>query len=157
MKFDIIKGYGDEFIEMIKPHCTRIETAGSIRRKAADCKDIEIVCIPVSYKLENFLFTLKHKGIIWYTKNGRLYKQIKWKSCTIDLFIANEKNFGWIYFIRTGPKEWNIRAIARLKKFNVHSDNGYLRSSAGNIIETPQEQDIFDLLQCNPVEPERRH
>lgn len=33
-------------VELLTPHCERIDVAGSIRRKKQEVGDIEIVCLP---------------------------------------------------------------------------------------------------------------
>jgi DNA polymerase/3'-5' exonuclease PolX len=40
------KRLADCLVKAIAPYCERIEIAGSVRRKKADVKDIEIVAIP---------------------------------------------------------------------------------------------------------------
>ena len=39
-----------QLVHVLKPHCARIEIAGSIRRMKAQVGDIEIVCIPKPYE-----------------------------------------------------------------------------------------------------------
>ncbi|MCX6753734.1 MAG: hypothetical protein NTV03_01615, partial [Candidatus Nomurabacteria bacterium] len=39
----------EALLEELKPHCARIAVAGSVRRKKADCGDIELVAIPKPY------------------------------------------------------------------------------------------------------------
>lgn len=46
MTYEKAKVVGDAVVELLRPHCERIEIAGSIRRRKARVKDIEIVCIP---------------------------------------------------------------------------------------------------------------
>src|SRR3989344_1789872 len=36
-------------VEQLRPHCIRIEIAGSLRRKKSEVKDIDIVAIPKPY------------------------------------------------------------------------------------------------------------
>jgi len=157
MKYDIIKPYADELLNIFKPFCDRIEIAGSIRRKQPDCKDIELVVIPSTWRLEGWFRNAKFTEGFWVTKEGPLMKQFKWKGKMVDLFICTPQNWGWIYFIRTGPKDWNIRAVNRLRKHNIISHEGKLRDiTTRTIIETPEENDIFDLLKCGFIEPERR-
>jgi len=156
MKFEVIKNYSEELQQMLKPYCLRLEIAGSIRRQMPECKDIDIVCIPDKYRLEEFLKLQGNKTGIRFEKNGSLYKRFKYKSNDIDLYIGNKNNFGWLYFIRTGSKEWNQRALIQLKKHNITSENCQLFRPFNETVPTPEEQDVFDLLECNFVEPQRR-
>ena len=40
------KKWADRIVEILAPHCDRIEIAGSIRRQKPTIGDIEVVCIP---------------------------------------------------------------------------------------------------------------
>lgn len=163
MKYEIILPYAVEMCKELKQYCEVIHIGGSIRRKSPDdIKDIEIVCIPNKFYLEEHLNYMKHSGSIRFIKNGGLYKQFKWRSQTIDLFIANKNNWGWIYFLRTGSKDFNARFLYHYKLHNkipAHlkgSEDGYLRDAAGQKVFTPDEKDVFDLAGWNFVEPEHR-
>lgn len=156
MKLEVIKKYAEELQQMLKPYCLRLEIAGSIRRQMPECKDIDIVCIPDSYKLEEFLKLNSAKLGIRFEKNGSLYKRFMYKSNSVDLYIGNKNNYGWLLFVRTGSKEWNQRALIRLKSSNITSENCQLFRPFTEKITTAEEQDVFDLLQCNFIEPRRR-
>lgn len=163
MKYEIILPYAVELCNDLKPYCIKSEIAGSIRRESPECKDIEIVCIPHKFYLEEHLNYLKHSGKIRFIKNGAKYKQFKWKSATVDLFIAAPDNWGWIYFIRTGSSDFNLKYLSHYRRMqkipdnNKCSDDGYLRDSAGNMVFTHDEQDVFDLVGWNFTEPKYRH
>lgn len=171
MRLEIILNYAIELKTLQSPVCQRIEIAGSIRRKAPECKDIEIVCIPDKWKLEQLLNNMKAHSKIFFVKNGKSYKQFKWSGQTIDLFICKPENWGWIYFIRTGNDNWNKKALQhyrRVYKFPEDrnadgsykvkaSHEGFLLDVNGNRINTPEEKDVFDLLEMPFVEPQYRN
>jgi DNA polymerase (family 10) len=157
MKLEFIREYAKELVALFKPCCIRIEIAGSIRRQKEECKDIELVCIPDRWKLEVYLKGLANKGRIIFKKNGQAYKQFKWRGIMIDLFIAHADNWGWIFMLRTGSKNYNIRLVNALKKrYGIVSKNGYLYNKAGEKLTIREEQEVFDLLKCNFIEPVNR-
>ncbi|MBE2217992.1 MAG: hypothetical protein IAE90_07315 [Ignavibacteria bacterium] len=155
MKYDYIKIYSDEILQILKQGCRQIEIAGSIRRKMPECKDIDLVCIPDRYFLEKILLEMKRSNPGTFTSFGSLNKRFRFKAVNIDVYIADEKNFGWIYYMRTGPVDWNKRTLMRLAKFDVTAHNGYLFKN-GTIIRVENEQTVFDLLKVGFIEPERR-
>lgn len=157
MQYEFILKTANQIKAKLAPYCERIEIAGSVRREVTECKDIELVAVPDKYRLEQYLIEMKHKNLFIFYKNGAKYKQFKYSGVTIDLFLAENNNFGWIYFIRTGSKAWNIRAIKALEKKGIVSEGGYLRNkSTKEKIITPLEQNIFDLLGCKFWEANRR-
>jgi DNA polymerase/3'-5' exonuclease PolX len=46
MKLDEAKAIAEGLVEGMRPYCARVEIAGSIRRRKAEVKDIEIVAVP---------------------------------------------------------------------------------------------------------------
>ncbi len=165
MKLEFIHSYAVELSQLLQPYCKKIVIAGSIRRKKPDdIKDIEIVCIPDKWKLEEFFINEKKSNpyTFNFTKNGSAYKQFTWKSQKVDLFISKPDNFGWIYFIRTGSAEFNAWYLSLYRKKygitgnNKASDGGYLRDTLGRKVITPDEITVFDLIDRPFVEPENR-
>jgi DNA polymerase/3'-5' exonuclease PolX len=73
----------------------------------------------------------------------------------LDLFIAGADNFGIIYAIRTGSAEFTTALVTHAKKVGVPSVDGYLTRD-GERLATPEERDVFDLLNLEYVEPEQR-
>lgn len=46
MELTAAKRYAEQLAEWVSPYCTRVQIAGSVRREAAVCHDIDLVCIP---------------------------------------------------------------------------------------------------------------
>lgn len=161
MKYESIKRYADELVEILRSYCIRIEIAGSIRRQVPECKDIDIVCIPDKYKLEQFLkFEARDK--IFIKMNGPFYKRLTYCSQMVDLYIAKPDNWGWIFLIRTGSAKFNVKLLTYYKnlyKFpegQAASTSGYLLDVDGKPIATPEEKDVFNLLKVEFIEPTKR-
>lgn len=91
----------------------------------------------------------------------------------IDLFFAAPENFGWIFVMRTGPKEFGEFCIGRWKTLagigreEKGSSGGYLqlpirtpvRTGQGRCfvpVPTPTEKSLFDLLAMPVIAPEDR-
>ena len=46
MRLDEATAIAERVVEILRPHCDRIEVAGSVRRGKPEVGDIEVVCIP---------------------------------------------------------------------------------------------------------------
>ena len=154
------KKIADSIVELLRPHCDRIEIAGSIRRKKSIVGDIEIVAIPKPYDtglFESGIATVVNR---WKKVKGDLpckYTQrILPEGIKLDLFFAEPGNFGLIYAIRTGSAEYSHKVLATgwVKK-GYKSEGGYLYND-GRQREIPEEEDLFRLIGIPFVEPELR-
>lgn len=163
------KTIADSVVARLAPSCQRIEIAGSIRRQKAEVGDIEVVAIPNfetdmfgavsdNHQLDNVDWSRFGKPI----KNGHKYKQIELnEGVNLDLFIVTPPaQWGVVFMIRTGSAEFSHRLVAK-KSFGGLLP-GYLKVqdgaiwSSNHIIETPEEQDVFDLLGVSYIEPKER-
>ena len=117
--------------ELLRPHCTRLNLAGSIRRLRPEVKDIEIVCEPKREILKdlfgwdeghitdiNFIEALAAITDIIIKGNveGR-YMQIKTTSSIcpgiyLDLFMPQPEDYYRILAMRTGSWEHSQQKIA---------------------------------------------
>lgn len=159
----------NEVKDLLAPFCERIEIAGSIRRQKSEVKDIEIVAIPKPYETGLFCSGLATVVEEWEAIKGQLeYKgRPGVKACKytqrrlpngmiLDLFFANATNWGYIFALRTGPSEFNIsRLIPAAKKQGYHFMNGYLHYGK-KAIPTPEEADLFKILQLPFIAPVAR-
>ena len=150
----------EEIIEIIKPYCSKLEIAGSVRRKKEFVKDIElVVTTPNVNILKNKLglYLLKENKIP-FLKAGNKYVNFLYKGYKFDLFISDEDNFGLTFLIRTGSAEFSTRMLAQWKRVTEGgaSVNGYLHDKSGIKYLTPTEKSVFELLKLDFIEPEFR-
>lgn len=151
-------------LEELKPHCTRIEIAGSLRRKKNEVGDIEIVIIPLPYStglLESGIATVinkweKVKGELEYGKT-KYTQRILPEGIKLDLFIAEEGNWGSIFAIRTGSAEYSHKVLANgWVRQGFKSQDGYLYRN-GEKYEVREEKDLFRLIGIPYMNPEDRN
>jgi len=128
----------DRLIYKFEPNCWRVAVAGSIRRGEALVRDIEIVAQPKQQidglfsgqkrsLLDPVLDNMKLFGHLDTLKDGPKYKQFKLISTRVpinlDLFIANEENWGLILAIRTGPAAFSKRMVTPRRRGGLlHND-----------------------------------
>ena len=127
MLYSTAKRIADHLVELLRPHCIRIEIAGSIRREQEVIGDVEICLIPKPY--ETGLFTSGIASVLnpWEKVKGELvygkckYTQrivpdeivgVKGKRVALDVFIACEENWGLIFAIRTGSSDYSHKVLA---------------------------------------------
>lgn len=148
-------------VEQLRPHCDRIEIAGSIRRRKEMVKDIEIVAIPKPYSTGLFESGIATVVNQWAKVKGDLpckYTQrILPEGIKLDLFLAEPGNWGNIFAIRTGPADYSHKILAtRWVQRGFKSVEGFL-SRAGKKYEMREEIDLFNLVGLPYVEPENRN
>lgn len=160
MQLQKAKKIAENILEQLKPHCERIEIAGSIRRLKPEPKDIEIVAIPKPYDVglfESGIATVVNK---WEKVKGELpckYTQrILPDGIKLDLFFAMPENWGLIFAIRTGSADYSYKVLAsRWVKFGYKSENGILTRD-GEKYPVREEIDLFKMLNLEWVEPTER-
>ena len=149
-------------LQLLEPHCERIEIAGSIRRKKAECGDIEIVCIPKPYEVGLFASGVALVINNWHKVKGELpckYTQrILPGGATLDIFFAEPDNWGYIFAIRTGSADYSYKVLAsRWKQFGYHGKEGMLHDADNNPVPIREEIELFNLLNLNYLDPEKRN
>ena len=153
-----------EIAEKVKaelaPHCERIEIAGSIRRIKPDVGDIEIVATPKPYDVGLFESGIATVVKQWKKVKGELpckYTQrILPEGIKLDLFFAEADNWGNIFAIRTGSKDYShLELASRWSSMGFKSEGGYLFRD-GERIAVREEEDLFKLLGLRYVSPELR-
>lgn len=158
-----------DIVGRLRQYCKRIEIAGSVRRRKPEVGDIEIVAIPLpTVDLFGVEMYEPHQldEVDWsdfgrLVKNGHKYKQIEMGRCNLDLFIVTPPaQWGVQFIIRTGSAEFSHRLVTAKQYGGMMP--GYLKVKDGaiwsnnHIVETPEEQDVFDLIGAEFVPPPAR-
>jgi DNA polymerase/3'-5' exonuclease PolX len=152
----------------LEPFCSRIVVAGSVRRRVATVKDIELVAEPL--EIEDGLFgetrlnTLEIREIAallgHMTKGGDKYVQVEDILCsglTLDLFIVTPPaEWGTILAIRTGPADYSHLAVTRIRDRGWRCHEGRITDGRGGHIPTPHEADFFFAADMPMLPPEQR-
>ena len=142
MEYQRAKQAADYLLKQLKPHCEKIEIAGSIRRlKQTGIKDVELVAIPKTEKSglfgnsetrsDGFIKAVRSLGtIVKRVPKSDEYRtaatdpatanfiQVQGKSGIIlDLFIAPPENWGMVFLIRTGPADFGGKIMGKMNKW----------------------------------------
>ena len=156
-------------IKHLRPSVRRIAIAGSVRRRKPRVGDIELLCEP---EMQGDLLdgeipltdAVKHG--LWQI--GTWVRGASRQMIITDLFdnpgvrldvylVWPPSQWGVQMLIRTGPRDFSQRAVTRLRSFGTPSENGrILDLKTGKTIDTPEEEDVFRLLKCPPIPPEKR-
>lgn len=152
-----------EIVQKLKPYCSQIEVAGSIRRKKPFVHDIDIVLIPANQG--QLLLALRALGQI---KSGagkllRIDIPTSFGGCSVDFYIATPETWATLLLIRTGSKEHNIKlcSLARQKGMILHADgSGLFKMPPGISVKRmagDTEESIFQALGLTYKKPEERN
>ena len=166
-------------IRQLEGSCVRIEIAGSIRRGVDQVGDIELLCIP-SWRQTKNLFgdvveikslldercaDLVARGVLDYRPNingvvtfgpQNILMTLRGTGIAVDIFSTSLTNWGMSMVVRTGPKDFNIRLMARFQKLGMrgHAYGGV--TPGAEEIPCPTEEGVFRLLQWPYKPPEAR-
>lgn len=115
MEYLQAKVIADGLVRELAPFCSKIMIAGSIRRKAAEVKDIEIVLTRIPAKLYEFKLAIDKYRIVKGEAVGRYTQRIIAAgdhSIAVDFFMPRPEDYFRQLAIRTGPAEFSHKALA---------------------------------------------
>ena len=116
MELKTAQAMATAIIARLAPYCSRIQVAGSIRRKASNPKDIDLVMIPSDPW--NLYAEIKSLGNL--KTDGDKSKHLIINGDQVDVYFATEETWATLLLIRTGSKENNIRLASKAKKQGWH-------------------------------------
>lgn len=141
----------------LAPYCTHCAVAGSIRRRKAEVKDIELVCCPAPAQYADFLAALRNLAIIKGKPTGSArYVRVSLRDIEADIFITTPPQWGWILLLRTGSADFNQRLLAALRALGVTSKEGRLWRDGSTAVPTPHEEAVFAAAGLTFIYPEDR-
>lgn len=166
----------DKLVKLVRNSVSRVEVAGSIRRKKANVKDIELVVIVKDYtrlykslaKAGRFIKPGTPEIIDWPPKHGAKYvRMLLNEGIKLDLFIANPDNWGALLCMRTGSATDSNGDVfagfipAMFKRWKKVSGGGKMSGCQpmmpdGLLLAVAEEEDFFELCGVEWVKPELR-
>lgn len=135
---------------------TKLEIAGSIRRRKETCKDIDLLVISKKPKEIMNYFTTLHEVKHVLAKGETKSTVILNSGIQADVRVLDEKSFGAALQYFTGNKDHNValRTIAIKKGYKL-SEYG-LFDRKGKYIAGRTEEDVYKKLGLQYIEPELR-
>jgi len=151
LPLELAEEFALRYLQLLRPHCHRIELAGSIRRRKPMVHDIEIVCIE-RYAGAAFAVLSQYRSSQrippkqFWRCNGPRYKCFLDRrspsagggteggvslDVQVDLFITEPQRWGWTYFIRTGSQDWNKAHLQRIRGMGYLIENNRLLAHVG--------------------------
>lgn len=149
------KSIAQEIVARLKPHCQRIEIAGSIRRGKSWVRDIDIVLIPQNQgRLAMELVSMGK-----FKANGRKVARLEYKGIPVDFYFATPDTWATLLLIRTGSAGHNrkLASLAKRRGWHLYADGKGLFDNQGTRIAGDSEESFFQALGIPYLEPAKRN
>ena len=158
-------------IAKLRPNCTRIEVAGSLRRMKSQVGDIELMIVPTEAlyaQLDALLEAgkIRHTGPKLWGEKLRSFNMTTTGSNPLnvqfDLFLQPDPaTWGINMMIRTGCSEFSTRMVTKRSIGGLCPDcytvkNALVWDQDGVALDTPEEADVFRLWGLEMPSPEER-
>lgn len=160
---------------MFAGYFRRWEIAGSCRRGKAEVGDVEHVVLPLHVEAlrikineltfdPNDIFSddrapfLKHVYCNGTNRWGDKYRGLSFRGFAHEIFMADEKNFGSVLALKTGPAEFSEMLVTVLKRNGrLHHADGYVKyTKDGAIYSVPTEEAFFEACKVKWIPPAQR-
>jgi len=149
----------EEVKKLLEPFCTRIEIAGSIRRRDPNPKDVDILCIPEVgeefLQAINIMSALSERYQV--TRSGdRILNFVTQDRVTCHVYFCTLNEWGAILLFLTGPHGSNIglRIKARKKGWTLNQYGLWCEDK--RVPRTNTEREIREALDVEWKEPWER-
>ena len=154
MKLQEGQRIANELVEQLSPCCSRIEIAGSIRRRTPHPRDIDMVLIPSDRPcIDAILIRLGSVRM-----SGMKIARVQIVDINVDIYFATPETWSTLLLIRTGSKESNIRlcTLAKQRGWHLHASGDGLFGENEERIAGDSEESIYRALDLPWQAPENR-
>lgn len=150
--------------ELLEPYSQRLGICGSVRRGKPAVKDAEILILP-NDGLWPALDALVEQGVVTKALYGEAqrprwgfkHRAVDFDGLRCEIYTADELNWGYQYWLRTGPGDANQLIMTWLKRVNapVRPIEGYFWHGDRKL-RIAEEEHLFQLLGFPWIEPSLR-
>jgi len=160
MKLQEAETIAESVKQILQPYCTRIEIAGSIRRRKPFVNDIDIVLQENPDTILSMTNALASIGTLQL--NGPKIKRLRYgdknTGISIDIYIATPQTWATLLLIRTGSKENNIRlaSLAKSRGWHLKANGEGLFDEHAHMIAGQTEESIYQALGIPYQQPHQR-
>lgn len=169
MRLAKAKQFADSIRVGLSPYCSRIEIAGSIRRKRAEVNGIDIVLVP-KIDLQPIVdrITVKWRQVVGIKDDAPTLRFLSTNDLQLNLFIAHDdvmdlasttpSNWGSMLLCRTGSLQHNTQLCthAHTKALKFTPYRGIVDPKTDKIIGSRTEEEIYGALGLKWRPPEER-
>jgi DNA polymerase (family 10) len=154
-----------KIVSSIDSYCTRVEVAGSIRRRKDTVNDVDLVVEPkpqswiklIKEIRRQFSAVTEKQGDKLATVHVPFASKLGQGHLQVDLYRASKSTWGILLLIRTGSAEYNIflAKLAIRKGYRLAYSKGLLNEK-GKVIASKTERDVFQALELDYISPQDR-
>jgi DNA polymerase (family 10) len=150
---------GEPIVEALREHpaSTRVELAGSARRMADSCKDLDIIATAVDAEalVKAFAELAEIEAVASRGEAGA--RAITHSGMKVDLRVVEPTQFGNLLQHFTGSREHNMALREAAVRRGLHvSEYGVLDDGTGETLQCATEADVYGALGLAYIEPELR-
>ena len=148
---------GERLVEGLRPVASKVELAGSARRMADTCKDLDVVVAGPDPRalVERFKELPELDEVSSSGEAGA--RGVTHHGIPVDLRIVPEENFGNLLQHFTGSARHNEALRTDAVKRGLHvSEYGVQNDETGETHACATEEEVYDLLGMAYIEPELR-
>ncbi len=159
LRLDEIRPVAEELVAALREseHCEKAEVAGSVRRWAETCKDIDLIASSISGK-ELAAAIAGHDLVAEHGNPNETGIRLTTNSGVgVDVRIVEPRAFGHLlqHFTGSGPHNAELRERAAAQGLHV-SENGIVDDKTGENEFFPTEEEIYERLGYQYIVPELR-
>ena len=148
---------GEGIVDGLRPHATRVELAGSARRMADACKDLDVVAAtPDSAALVKAFEELAEIDVV-HSSGAAGARAVTHSGIPIDLRVVPEEAFGNLlqHFTGSGKHNEALRTDAVRRGLHV-SEYGIADDESGQTHACATEEEVYERLGMSYIPPELR-
>ena len=160
-----VEPLASKIVSTIGPYCTRVEVAGSIRRRKPTVNDIDIVVQPKPSSWVQIIKEIRREFDAVTEKQGQKLATLHVPFASkqgqghvkVDLYRASQSTWGVLLLIRTGSAKHNIYLcnLAISKGMRLQYSRG-LVDKDGHVVAGETEEEIFEALELPFIPPRER-
>ena len=150
---------GDELVAMLRdqPEAIRVELAGSARRMADSCKDLDVVAASSDPVALVAAFCASPAIDVVHSSGDAGARAVTHSGLPVDLRIVSEESFGNLLQHLTGSGKHNESLRTESVRRGLHvSEYGIADDESGTTHACADERDVYELLGMDWIPPELR-